>query len=353
MNQSFSTIHFYMRRIILFLLTALILTSCQTYSLYQFQSLEAPSVVIPSDVKTIGFVDRNTRFAIDSLSNIFMLDDTVLRDTTDYNETIAQNCYSGFYENFSDDLGIDSIQFISLNPKEVEGIRTYPPLKWEAVDSICLATTSDILICLEDLQIFNKYSTFNNEGYYGITDINHFSVWRIYDPLNQILHDEQILVDSLFTEVYSNSYPKLIQDKLPIRAELIPDVAYEIGRSYADLLSPKWTNYIRKYFVSGDNRFSVAKYYLAQENWDAMVILWEEIAKEEDDKLAGRACFNLALASEVKEDFKAANHWIRKSIFHYKKLKSMPSEFETVKEYAIQIIKRTQNNKKLDLFFKE
>jgi uncharacterized protein DUF6340 len=344
---------FNMKRAVLYLLPLLILTSCQSYSLYQFQGLEAPSIVIPSDVKTIGFVDRNTSFPIDSLNKIYMLDENVLRDTTDYNEICAANCYYGFAENFSGELGIDSIQFISLKQKEIMGDRDYSPLKWSVVDSICSATTSDILVCLEDLQVFVKYSTFNNEGYYGITDINHFSVWRVYDPLNQMIYDERIVVDSLFTEVYANSYSKLIEDKIPIRSEIIPDVSYEIGRSYVDLLSPKWNNYTRKYFISGDNRFSVAKYYLAQENWDAMIILWEEIAKEEDDKLAGRACYNLALAYEVKEDFMAANQWIRKSIFHYKKMKSKSVEFEMVKEYTMELIKRTKNKKKLDLFFKE
>lgn len=341
-----------MKRVVLYLLPILLLASCQTYSLYEFQSLKAPAIVIPSDVKTIGFVDRNTRFDIDSLNMYYMLDETVLRDTTDYTEIIAQNCYYGFVENFSDALGVDSIQFISLNKKHIEGKRKYSNFKWDVVDSICLATTSDILICLEDLQIYNKYSIINNEGFYGLTDINHFSVWRVYDPLNQKIYDEQVIQDSLFTEVDSYSKIKLIE-KLPVRTDFFPDVAYQIGSSYSELFNPKWVNYRRKYFVSGDNRFSVAKYYLAQENWDAMILLWEEIANEDNDKLAGRACFNLALAYEIKEDFNKANHWIRKSIFHYKKLKAIPSEFEMVKKYAVELINRSKNNKKLDLFFKE
>ncbi|MBI9059407.1 MAG: hypothetical protein JEZ01_16715 [Labilibaculum sp.] len=353
MNKSFSTMLFNMKRAVLYLLPLLFLTSCQSYSLYHFQGLEAPSIVIPSDVKTIGFVDRNTSFEIDSLNKIYMVDDNVIRDSTDYTEVIAKNCYVGFIESFSDDLGIDSINYISLNAEVVDGGRDYSPLKWNIVDSICSKTTSDILICLEDIQIFNKYSIIINEGYYGITDINHFSAWRVYDPLDQSIIDEQIVQDSLFTEELSYSYNKLIAEKLPKRSEIFRDVAYEIGSNYADLFIPKWINLKRKYFISGDNRLSVAKYYLAQENWDAMIILWKEIANEDDDKLAGRACYNLALAYEVKEDFMAANQWIRKSIFHYKKMKSKSVEFEMVKEYTMELIKRTKNKKKLDLFFKE
>ena len=353
MNKSFSTTLFNMKIGVLYLLPLLLLSSCQTYSLYEFQSLKAPAIVIPSDVKTIGFVNRNTSFDIDSLSDYYMLDDNVLIDTTDYNEMMANNCYYGFAENFSGTLGIDSISFISLNNKHVEGKRQYPALQWNVVDSICLATTSDILICLEDLQIFNKYSVVKDEGYYGVTDINHFSVWRVYDPLDQKIYNEQVIQDSLFTEVDSYSYEKLIQNKLPKRSEIFPDVAYQIGSNYADLFAPKWINYTRKFFVTGDNRLSVAKYYIAQENWDAMILLWEEIANEDNDKLAGRACYNLAIAYEIKEDFTKANHWIRKSIFHYKKMKSIPTEFNVVKAYTLEVINRTKNNKKLDLFFKE
>ncbi|PKQ61597.1 hypothetical protein BZG02_15535 [Labilibaculum filiforme] len=321
--------------------------------MYSFQGLSAPEVVIPADVKTICFVDRNTSFKLDTVSQYYLLNNTVLKDTTDYTASTASNCYLGFIENLSEYLLMDSIPFIRLDKKEMPGKRRYDPMKWEQVDSICASNGSDILICLEDIQLYNKYTIIEDVLHYGITDVNYFAVWRIYDPLNKTHLNEKMQIDSLFTEVSASSYNQLLIDKLPKRGEIFKDVSYQIGNQYADLLAPKWIDISRKYFASGDDRLAISKYYINQEDWETPISLWTEISNEDDNKLAGRACFNLAVAYELKGDFDQANHWIRKSIFHYKKLKSLPSEFKLVEKYTLQLLERTKNNKMLNLFFGE
>lgn len=351
-KQSFVVITF-MKRIFIIVVSLSLLSSCQTLSVYSFQGLNAPSVIIPSDVKTIGFVDRNTSFKIDTTSQHFVLNNTNLVDTVDRSNDISSNCYLGFRENLSEYLSVDSIPFVRLNKIEMEGDRDYSPMKWELVDSICAKTGSDVLICLEDIQLYCKYTVVTDVIHYGITDANYFAVWRIYDPLNQKYIDEQIVIDSLFSEVTSSSYNKLIEEKLPSRNELFKDVSYQIGNNYANLLSPEWSDITRKYFVSGDDRLAIAKYYIDQEDWDRSILLWTEISNEDNYKLAGRACYNLAVAYEIKGDFGIANQWIRKSIFYYKNLKSLPSEFKLVSAYTLELIERTKNKKRLDLFFGE
>ncbi|PKQ66913.1 hypothetical protein BZG01_08915 [Labilibaculum manganireducens] len=342
-----------MKRIFLIVTSLFLLSSCQTLSLYSFQGLNAPKILIPADVKTIGFVDRNTSFKIDTVSQYYLINSTLLTDTTDYSTDISTNCYLGFTENLSEYLAMDSIPFIQLDKKEISGDRDYTPMKWELVDSICESNGSDILICLEDVQLYNKYTVFEDILNYGITDANYFAVWRIYDPLKQTYLDEQIVIDSLFSEVTSPSYNRLIEEKLPKRKDLFKDVSYEIGNQYADMLAPKWIDITRKYFASGDDRLAISKYYIDQGDWETPISLWTEISDEKDDKLAGRASYNLAVAYEIKEDYVQANRWIRKSIFHYKTLKSLPSEFKLVTAYTLELLERTKNKEKLDLFFGE
>jgi hypothetical protein len=347
-----------MKRIFIIVTSLFLLSSCQTLSLYSFQGLNAPDVIIPSDVKTIGFVDRNTSFKIDSVSQYYyfnrsLISSNLLVDTTDYNTDISISCYNGFTENLSEYLAMDSIPFIQLEKKEMQGDRDYKPMKWELVDSICASTGSDVLICLEDIQLYNKYTVFENGLHYGIMDVNYYAVWRIYDPLNKTYLDEEIVIDSLFSEVTSPSYKKLIEQELPKRKDLFKDVSYQIGNQYADKLAPKWLDITRKYFASGDDRLAISKYYIDRGDWESPIILWTEISNEDDFKLAGRACYNLAVAYEIKEDFVTANQWIRKSIFQYKNLKSLPSEFKLVTQYTLELIERTKNKEKLDRFFGE
>ncbi len=347
-----------MKRIFIIVTSLFLLSSCQTLSLYSFQGLNAPDVIIPSDVKTIGFVDRNTSFNIDSVNQYYyfnrsLISSNLLVDTTDYNTDISISCYNGFTENLSEYLAMDSIPFIQLEKKEMQGDRDYKPMQWELVDSICASTGSDVLICLEDIQLYNKYTVFEDVLNYGITDVNYFAIWRIYDPLNKTYLDEKIVIDSLFSEVTSPSYKKLIEQELPKRKDLFKDVSYQIGNQYADKLAPKWLDITRKYFASGDDRLVISKYYIDRGDWESPIILWTEISNEDDLKLAGRACYNLAVAYEIKEDFITANQWIRKSIFHYKNLKSLPSEFKLVTQYTLELIERTKNKEKLDRFFGE
>lgn len=331
------------------------LAACQTTSILNFQSLNAPTIVLPSDVKTIGFVDRNISFSKDTTGQYFLFNELLMKDTTEYTEEMADYCYLGFKDNLSEAITLDTIPFFRLPSQFLAEERNYPAMEWTDVDSICQIQGSDILIALEDIQIYNKYSTIENEEgrQLGFTDISYFSVWRIYDPLYQKYYDERIVVDSLFSEVYSNSYKKLVEQELPKRKDLFRDVSYELGKEYALLLSPQWADFSRRYFIAGDDRFAVANYYLNQENWEKAISIWEEIADENNFKLSGRACFNLALAYEIKEDFTSANQWLRRAVSSYKKLKSLPSEFKWVEQYFPELIKRYQNKKSLNTFFGE
>ncbi|MCT4601734.1 MAG: DUF6340 family protein [Marinifilum sp.] len=320
-------------------------------ALFEFESLKAPKVIIPPDVKTIGFVDRNLSFDVDTLSSYYVMNELTIKDTINHDKVRAINCYLGLSENLSNYYALDSISFTRLPNQHLSGARRYDPISWERVDSICQSTASDILICLEDIQIFNEYEIIKGEENWGITDIKYFVVWRIYDPLLQKFHDERMISDSLYTEVSSYSYAKLIEEQMPTRQEINIEVAYEVGRNYANLISPAWDSFTRKYFVAGHQDFSLAHYYLNNDSLDKAIEIWEKHADAENKKLAGRASYNLAMAYELKEDFQQAGHWIRKAIHKYKEIEKVPSEIKHVKEYYNELTLRTQNNYLLDKFF--
>lgn len=353
MTKSRPLTKFLFRKIIMVGIMPIFLVSCQTMALYEFESLDAPKVIIPPDVKTIGFVDRNLSFSIDTLSNYYKMNSLVIKDTNNYDKIRGINSYLGFSENVSGYYSLDSVAFTHLPNKYINGARDYTPMPWTQVDSICESTGSDILVSLEDLQIYNQYETFNNNGeeYWGITDIKFYVVWRIYDPLLKKFHDERAATDSLYSEVESFSYDKLIQEKLPTREEINAEVAYEVGKRYADLISPEWNTYLRKFFVAGHQDFTLAHYYLMNDDLNQAISLWERHTESENIKLAGRACHNLVMAYELQGDYRNANNWMKKAIATYRSMDKAPSEFKYVKEYFKELTLRTQNNYLLDKFF--
>lgn len=339
------------RKFLLLGVLPILFAGCQTMALYNFEGLKAPQVIIPPDVKTIGFVDRNLSFDSDTLSDYYKLNLITYKDTASYDEIRALNCHLGFSENISEYFSLDSVSYIRLPEQHISGERKYDPVSWEQIDSICNETGSDILVCLEDLQIFNEFETILGEESWGITDVKYFVVWRIYDPLLKKYHDTRIIADSLYTEVSAYSYDRLMKEKMPSRQKINADVSYEIGRNYADLISPQWVSFTRKYFIAGHQDFSLASYYLNNNSIDQAMEVWKKHVESDDKKLAGRASYNLALAYELKEEFQEASHWARRAIKKYQELEKEPKEFKFIKEYYKELISRMQNDYLLDKFF--
>lgn len=332
----------------------LLLPACKTISTVQFQALEAPDIVIPSDVSRIAFVDRNQHFPSDSVIHYYSVTSVSIKDTIDHTQNMSLNCYQGFIENLSEFWSQDSIPFIRLPRKMMpDTTRHFTPLSWETVDSICQASQSDVLVVLEDILAFNKHEIVEGDDYWAFTDVHYYGKWRIYDPLYKKFYDDRLLVDSLFMEVTDGSFNKLVNEKLPSREQMLNDAAYELGRSYVDLISPKWVDVSRNYFVSGDKRLSAALYFMNKNEFDSAISIWKSLINMNDLKLAGRAAYNLAVVHEMKGDLKNAMGWIRKSIYLYKSMKNRPDEYKEIEAYTLVLNSRWDNGKKIKRFFGE
>jgi len=335
-----------------FFVLVLLMSACKTTSVVRFQAIEAPKVILPPDVNQLAFVDRNLHFPSDSVIHYYSLAGAPIKDSIDHTQDMSLNCYWGFIENLSEFWSQDSVPFIRLpRKKTTDTIRHYELLNWETVDSLCQASQSDVLVVLEDIQAFNKHEIVQDEIYWAFTEVDYYGKWRIYDPLYQKIYDDRFIVDSLFMESSNWSFDKLVSEKLPRREQMLNDAAYELGRNYVDLISPRWIDVSRKYFVSGDKRLSAALYYMNREEFDNAINIWKSMIGEDNLKLAGRAAYNLAVVHEMKGDLKNAQGWIRKAIYLYKKMKNRPDEYKEVEAYTLILNARWINGKKIKRFF--
>ncbi len=333
----------------------IVLPACKTISSVQFQALEAPKVILPSDVSRIAFVDRNQHFPADSTIHYYSVSGVYVKDSVDHTQNIPLSCYQGFTENLSEFWLQDSIPFIQL-PRKImpDTIRHFTPLNWEVVDSICKVNESDVLVVLEDVLVHNKQDVFRGEeSFFCVSDVTYYGCWRIYDPLYQKFYDNRVLIDSLFVESEASSIDRLIYQEMPSREQVLNDAAYELGKAYVDLISPKWMDVSRNYFVSGDKRLSAALYYMNKNEFDSAINIWESLIGMSDLKLAGRAAYNLAVVHEMKGDLKNARGWIRKAIYFYKNMKNRPEEYKEIEAYSLVLNSRWVNGKKIKRYFGE
>jgi hypothetical protein len=94
-------------------------------------------------------------------------------------------------------------------------------------------------------------------------------------------------------------------------------VGSNAGEAYAYSVIPQWLRVSREYFVRGNDQFKVARRRAESGNWDGAGDIWNEQTRAAKSKVAGRACYNMAIISEINGDLDGAISWAQKSYEDY------------------------------------
>jgi hypothetical protein len=194
------------------------------------------------------------------------------------------------------------------------GTREWPvELSWAMVDSICSMYKSDALVALETFdsdilfntgknvlkQTANGKDTLVNEFFTNLK-INVNAGWRVYDNLNKKIIDQNSYMDEK-AWLKKGQTPEAALKQLPDKRAAINSAGLFAGDQYAMRISPTWANVYRSYYIKGKKEvgFKNAKRFVRVNNWDQAKIIWTNLSKSVEPKVAGRANYNLALASEM------------------------------------------------------
>ena len=91
-----------------------------------------------------------------------------------------------------------------------------------------------------------------------------------------------------------------------------------LGKNYALRLSPTNRRIARDYFVRGSNNFKMARRRAQTGDWLGAAELWELEIYNPKPKIAGRACYNMAIINEINGNLKAAIDWASRSYVDYR-----------------------------------
>jgi hypothetical protein len=140
--------------------------------------------------------------------------------------------------------------------------------------------------------------------------------WRIYDPSSKSILDEYTLWEDItFTGKGIN--PMVAAAALIDRKEAVKQVGNKAGHSYALRLLPYELSVTRDYYVKGTDNFKTAKRKAQTGNWDQAGQIWEKETDNPKEKIAGRACYNMAIISEINGDIDLAIKWAQKAYEDY------------------------------------
>ncbi|MGD0342157.1 MAG: DUF6340 family protein, partial [Bacteroidales bacterium] len=97
----------------------------------------------------------------------------------------------------------------------------------------------------------------------------------------------------------------------------VQEVSNKSGQKYALRIVPFTLRVQRDYFVRGTNNFKIAKRKAQLGKWDDAGLLWEKETSNPKMKIAGRACYNMAIISEIDGNVDTALQWAQKAYEDY------------------------------------
>jgi hypothetical protein len=202
-------------------------------------------------------------------------------------------------------------------------------LPWDTVERICRENNSDVLFSLELFDTESKLSAGSNP-----TNINSVignipvlqqqvsmttlvkTGWRIYDPSSRNILDEYVLSKELVFSGRTNN-PVAAASAIIGRKEAVKQVGNKAGQAYAYRILPYSMRVSRYYYIKGDGNFNVATRMARTGNWDGAAKIWQQATTSASAKTAGRACYNMAIISEINGDLNGAIQWAQKAYESY------------------------------------
>ncbi|MHA4808998.1 DUF6340 family protein [Flavitalea flava] len=302
--------------------------SCSSTNLMSLSVMQPAPVSLSPNMKAAAIVNRtrvtDENKAIDAIHKVVSL------ETRDLQAEGAKASMTGL----ADEL-LKNNRFSSVKPLNNLDLRSYgagvfpSSLPWDTVEKICRENNSDLLFSLElfdaETKVNINASPAKLNAIIGNIPALQQQVsmttlvktgWRIYDPSSRNILDEYILSrDLVFSGQGIN--PLAVGSALIGRKEAVKQVGNKAGQAYAYRIVPYSMRVSRYYYVRGSGNFIIARRMAQTGNWDGAAKIWQQETSSVSRKAAGRACYNMAIISEINGELDGAIKWAQMSYENY------------------------------------
>lgn len=305
-----------------------IFSSCASTQLVHISVLQPARVTLPPYIKNVVVVNRTE---VSKKSKVFnVVDKMVSLETPNLDKVGSSATITGLADELQKNNRFDEVKLLTDTDLNTDVPGLFPsPLAWDIVEKYCNENNADALFSLElfdthsniDYSI-NKIATKTPLG--SIPSIEQQanmntivkSGWRIYDVRGKNILDEEAILKNI-TYHGKGINPLLAAKALIERKEAVKEVGNIAGHAYAFSILPLWTRVTRDYYVRGSSNFKIATRKARTGNWDGAAKLWQAETNSPKSKIAGRACYNMAIISEINGDIDMAIDWAQKSYENY------------------------------------
>ena len=301
--------------------------SCSSTNLMSLSVTEPAPVSLPPNIKAAAVLDRSR--AADENRFIDAVHKTLSFETKNLQAEGARASVTGL----TDELRKNT-RFVSVKPLNLD-IRSYgagvfpTSLPWDTVAKICRESGTDVLFSLELFDAASKLGVSAVPprvpnpavAVAAVTQVMNVNTvvrtgWRIYDPATRNILDEYVLSRDLAFQ--SRGYdPMYTASALIGHKEEVKQASIYSGQTYALRIVPYSIRVSRYYFVRGNDNFTIAMRMARTGNWDGAGKLWQQETNNPSSKIAGRACYNMAIICEINGDLDGAIQWAQKGYEAY------------------------------------
>lgn len=280
------------------------LSFCASVDKIKMDVLEPAEIRFPDDVYSMA---------------VLMPEPEIIINTRTYDE-IDANPKSDLW------TGITDIASISprFNAKAIKLIQEYndsirsDTMQWNTVNHLTDSMNVDALIVMHQVTLEDSLDRevvyeYNYSGYYFVYQIHSSIEWRIYDPRNQSIFNENSYKEKYVWESYADDEQEAIRELVNIR-EAFASAAYWTGVDVGHILFPYWEEASRFYYIRGNKYFRKAADQADKENWQQAIDIWKKNFKLNDDVAAYRAAHNIAFACEMLGKIDMAINWAEKAL---------------------------------------
>lgn len=320
--------------LILSLVVLNLFSACTTLQPLSFERLQAADVSFPEQISNVGIVnhmpvvDRDDQ-SVDYASGLLEGDGKIAT------EALAQGIAETGY--FTQVVICDSA-IRSQDGVEDEDL----VIPQETADSLMRMLGVDLLFSMERVRIqLEESSLFVPELMMDVPAIDGVvtPLVRVYVPGRSVPLYAISKTDTICWELSPGlTYNQMIEDASGHAATL----------SVTHLI-PHWEESHRYYFDGGNVNMRDAGVYVREQNWEAAASLWRELYDGRKGKVRMRAAYNLALYSEMQDDFDQAKAYLETAA---SLAEENSREAQLIQFYQLQLEEQTKQSQRLKLQMK-
>lgn len=314
---------------IFLLFIVLILSSCATTNKMTMGVLEPAPVYMPKHNQKIGVIDRS--LPSDDNAELDKLDKVLSAEGKNLDKEGADRAVLGLSDKLGKNQSFSEVKIIEDANLRSPGSGVFPAtLPWETVQKICDENGVDALYVLSYYDTDSKidYKTVQKKiknplGVEISVPEHHATIhtllktgWRVYDPTNKLILDEYRANQNI-TSTGKGINPAKAVAAIIGRKEAVLEKSNTIGYNYGARILPRRVRVSRDYFIKGTDKFEIANRRAIAGKWDSAAELWNEEVSNSDGKIAGRACYNMAIINEINGNLDEAIEWAQKAYADY------------------------------------